>query len=249
MAYVRLSPGVWRDSKTGKTIQSAKDPNGAAPVVKNPKTKTPVAATGPSLATTAAGVQANTDWQRSDAAGPSLEGFDKYRTINEQTYAPERKRIEDATYGNLTQGWEQKQAAEKQQFDQDLYNRGYRPDQAGAGQYQDLSGQFQKSWMDRYDQARNTAVQTGGNEYDAALAAQENQITNRFNEALGARQQYSGTTQGLLQQNTQAQQQIANAKYQRGQLAAQAAALRAQSRPSGRPSGSGTNNDPGFDVV
>jgi len=97
-------------------------------------------------------------------------------------YNTSRQKAEDASYGRLTKGFDDTYSKEKQQFEQDLYNRGYRPDQTGEGQYTDMMKDFEGGWADRRDSARLQSVQEGGAEFDRMFEADRSTRQQRVSD-------------------------------------------------------------------
>lgn len=167
------------------------------------------------------------------------------RTINAQTFAPERQRIEQQQYQALTSDFARREAQQKQQLEQDLYNRGYRPDQTsttGPGSWDSMQGEFRSNWNDAYMQAKAQAQQLGGQEFDRMFGAQEDMINSQQNreQYLGSLAQ-AGLDRAAQERMAEAQRknavQIANIQMRRSGVSG----ARAPSRPA--------REDPGFDII
>ena len=177
MAWIRTGPGQYKDDKTGKVLKGqATDPN-KNPKLNQPKPVTPVAApVGPTPAPNAA-LEQSLGGLAAAGTAPSE------RTINEQTFAPERARFEKQQYDALTRDFGRREGQQKQQLEQDLYSRGYRPDQTattGPGGWDSMQGEFRDNWNDAYLDAGAQASQLGGQEFDRMFNAQETMIGNQM---------------------------------------------------------------------
>lgn len=164
------------------------------------------------------------------------------RTITPESFAAQRQAFTDQQYQALTADYAQRQEQQRQQLEQDLYNRGYRPDQTsttGPGSWSGMTQDFNKSWNDAYLQAGAQAAQLGGQEFDRQFGAQEDIINSQLQRELGLGQ--------LAQTSLDRQQRM---KELQKQLASNAAIARINKGGSGgyRAVGS-TAYDPGFDVI
>lgn len=139
---------------------------------------------------------------RSALAGSGLgQGFDAglgQRQITEDSFADQRQRYSDQVYDALASDLDKRRAQETQAFEQSLYNRGYRPDQIGQGQWSDMSSDFRDSWQDQYRNARLAGIREGGAEFDRALGAQETVRGNQLNEASISQNQNLSTIGSLF---------------------------------------------------
>lgn len=172
MAWVRIGPGQYKDEKTGKVLKGQSiDPN------KNPKYNKQANAnpTSPSGPTT---------------ANPALQDLAKVgvptQAITPDNFLPERRRLEDTSYANITRDYDKRYQAQKQQLEQDLYNRGYRPDQTtteGPGSWKAMQSEFESGWQDAYSKAAAESQRLGGEEFDRMFGAQQDAITGQGNLA------------------------------------------------------------------
>lgn len=113
------------------------------------------------------------------------------RTITPENFAAQRAALEKQQYGALTSDFARRQEQQRQQLEQDLYNRGYRPDQTtttGPGGWDSMHGEFNKNWNDAYLNAAAQASQLGGQEFDRMFRSQEDVIASNQN-----RESYLGT--------------------------------------------------------
>lgn len=166
MAWVRIGPGQYKDDKTGKIIRGqATDPN------KNPRYNKPATANKPvGPSTTTATTQ----------PGPAMQNLAKVgvpaQSITPENFIPERQRLEQTSYANITRDYDKRRLAQKQQLEQDLYNRGYRPDQTsttGAGSWNDMTSTFESGWQDAYAKAAAESQRLGGEEFDRMFGANQ----------------------------------------------------------------------------
>ena len=141
---------------------------------------------------------------RAQLSGAGLDqAFDaktSARTITPENFAGQRQQIEDQTYKGLTRDYEKRYGQQKQQLEQDLYSRGYRPDQTtteGAGSWNDMQSGLNKDWNDAYAGAADQARQAGGQEFDRLFGAQEDVIASQFGQAQQTRQQRVGDIKNL----------------------------------------------------
>jgi len=238
--WVRIGPGQYKNKTTGKVISGqATDPN------KNPKYNKPSGGTptAPASPTPAAPVPAPNPALSESLQGLAAAGTAPVeRTITPENFAPQRAAFEKQQYEALTAGYGERQAQQKQQLEQDLYNRGYRPDQTttqGAGSWNDMQGSFNKSWNDAYLQAGAKAGEMGGQEFDRMFGAQEAARGLDVERELGM---------GQLADSALSRRQ--RMEELRRQLAGNAAIARIQKGPSGgyRPRGP-AQADPGFDIL
>jgi hypothetical protein len=221
----RLSEGVWR-TKAGKLVKSATDPD----AIKKPgkdKTKAPAAA--------------------SSALSESLQGLAATGVtpqpwqVTPGNFADQREKFRNEAYTNMTSDYAKRQGAQQQQLEQDLYNRGYRPDQTtteGPGGWKSMTGELTDRWNDAYANAAFQASQLAGQEFDRVHNAENDIISQQTNRELGL---------GGIASNTLGIK--SNEKIAKKQLAQQAAIARmnAARRYSGAPAAA--SNDPGFDVL
>lgn len=100
--------------------------------------------------------------------------------------ANERQRIEEQEYGRLTRGFDQQKARDKAAFDQQMAERGISP---GSGElYSRAAQDFERSWNDRYDNARMSATGLGGQELQRSFDIGEAGRGNRLGEQMTQRQ-------------------------------------------------------------
>jgi hypothetical protein len=167
--WTRIGPGQYKNTKTGKVISGqAKDPNG------NPKFNGSTPAVTNPVATTTPG---------QSAVGGNVTVSVQDPTITPENFAEQRKSLEDLAYTGLTSDFATRQSQQKQQLEQDLYNRGYRPDQTtteGPGGWNAMTGELTNNWNDAYLQARVQASQLGGQEFDRMFGAQQDAIDSQI---------------------------------------------------------------------
>jgi hypothetical protein len=172
MAAIRVSPGIYKDPRTGKTVrattqaqadrmlagagvgagarqQKASAPLGATVTKNMPQQSQEVLTAGTDLSKTALGL-----------AQEGLQGYEQYQAPDLEG---ERSRIEDQVYGRLTKNFDRDYTNEKNQLEQTLYNRGIPLDPKDP-QYQ----RFMQDHNERYDTARENAraraTEMGGTE-------------------------------------------------------------------------------------
>src|SRR5690606_32768983 len=83
-------------------------------------------------------------------------------------YADLRAKAEQTALESLTRGFDDQYAKEKQEYEQSLYNRGYRPDQS---QYMEMMKDFEQRWSDKRLDAQRAAFQEGGAEFERMFGA------------------------------------------------------------------------------
>lgn len=97
-----------------------------------------------------------------DAAFEDIDWNSLPATMDTGQLEQERKRIEDAEFGRLTQGFDQQKARDRAAFEQSMAERGIMP---GSGEnYKNALNDFETTWNNRYDQARRSATALGGQE-------------------------------------------------------------------------------------
>lgn len=145
---------------------------------------------------------------------------------------------EDAVFKQLTRGLDTQKAQAKQDFDQELSNRGI---PVGSDAYNQARQQFDTDWNDRFDTARQRAV------------------TDSTNLGLSAMGQLSGVQQGGMMDHSTGWSPFQGTAYQgpnvndvynnitqrrlgKGQLAVSRAALRAKGAAGGGGGGSSASN-------
>ena len=98
----------------------------------------------------------------------------------------DRARIEDAVFNRLTKTTDRDFGREKEQLKQELYNRGIPLDEIE-------SRPEMQALNERYDgikeNARNNAIEIGGNEYSRDFGINEQMRANDYSQQFGARQQ------------------------------------------------------------
>lgn len=223
MALVYLSPGLYRDTVTKKIVRkgATSTSNKAAG-----KTKT------------------NTGTKGTSALGQSLQGLaatgvtPSQRSITPENFAEQRAKLEQGAYDYMTADYAQRQGMQKDQLEQDLYNRGYRPDQTqttGPGGWNAMTGELTNKWNDAYAKAKFEASQLGGQEFDRVTGLESDKIGQEIERELGL---------GGIATNVKSLK--SNEKIAQKQLASNAAIARMQ---NARRSGSAAPADKGFDVI
>jgi len=236
--WVRIGPGQYKNKQSGKVLSGqATDPNKnpkfnqpkpVGPVASNPAAANPVTAENPALSQSLQGLA---------AAGTTPMD----RTITAENFAPQRAAFEKQQYEALTSGYADRQKQQQQQLEQDLYNRGYRPDQTttqGAGSWNGMTDTFNKSWNDAYLQAGAKAGEMGGAEFERMFNAQETAIGNDINRELGMGQIAQGQRQLTSQEKIAAQQRKTNLRI-----------AQIQAARSGGGGGAAPAEDRGFDIL
>lgn len=114
----------------------------------------------------------------------------------------DRARIEEAVFGRLTKTTDRDFGREKEQMKQELFNRGIPLEEIE-------SRPEMQALNERYDsikeQARNNAIEVGGNEYSRNFGINEQMRANDYSQQLGGRQQNFGETASLSQYGQGAQ--------------------------------------------
>jgi hypothetical protein len=231
--WTRIGPGQYKNTKTGKVISGqAKDPNGNPKFNgKNPTVPGPVTdpAAGPTPGQSAVGGNVTVSVQDP--------------TITPENFAGQRKSLEDLAYTGLTSDFATRQAQQKQQLEQDLYNRGYRPDQTttdGPGGWNAMTGELTNNWNDAYLQARVQASQLGGQEFDRMFGAQQDTIDSQISREANMISGASSAADRATQERIARQTARNNARIARMQLAARGGGA--------RPTGEETPSR-GFDII
>lgn len=238
--WVRTGAGQYKNKATGKVLSGqATDPN------KNPKFNKakPV---GP---VTGGNAVAGPAQAENPALSQSLQGLaaagtsPMQRTITADNFAPQRAAFEKQQYDALTAGYADRQKQQQQQLEQDLYNRGYRPDQTttqGAGSWNGMTESFNKSWNDAYLQAGAKAGEMGGQEFDRMFNAQEAARGLDIERELGMGSLAQGQRQLTSQEKIAAAQRKNNLRIAQMQLARSGGAGGGAAAPV---------EDPGFDIL
>jgi hypothetical protein len=117
-----------------------------------------------------------------DAAQQLLEGqnFGADRRALGSDFAADRSRIEDEVYGRLTRGMEEDRGRQLQEVEQRLHGRGI---PMGSQQWDQEMQRFDRQFQERELDARATATQMGGQEYERNFGIQEQTLGNQMNEA------------------------------------------------------------------
>jgi len=180
--------------------------------------------------------------------------------ISGEDLEADRQRIEDALYAKMTRDIDNKEKAELEQVQQDILDEGIPFSNDPQSQYQ----QRLRSATSRYDtareNARQTAIEQGGQEYQRNFGINEQRIANEYSQAMGTHQQQLSDINNLSQLGAQVQappgmdpatwaqlsqadkQRVSNEALARMQNRTQNRAIDA----SNRSSGGGVQENPAF---
>lgn len=109
----------------------------------------------------------------------------------------DRARIEEEVFGRLTRGLQDQKQSEKQQLEQNLFNRGI---PVGSKLWNDQLKQFDERFDTQILDARAQAAQMGGEELARSFGINEQLIANQLSQQQGIRNQNLGeasTLQGM----------------------------------------------------
>lgn len=104
-------------------------------------------------------------------------------------FSDDRRRIEDAVYGNLTRNFDRDQSAAKTSAEQQIKAKGIPFSADPKSRYQTEFRNIQENFDDRRDKAGLYATQYGGDELARQFAQQEQLIANQYAQDQGQRQQ------------------------------------------------------------
>lgn len=254
--YVRLSPGVWRDTKTGKTIQSVKDPNQAKPKTPAGEQKIPnplgvkgqanqeIVNTQQELAHQ--GGEMALDYLKDSQLQTPFQPVMSDRTTTGNLEA-DRARIEEAAYGRLTRDFGNRDRQEGMDFATSLQNRGIPYSADPNSRYQQELRDMQRRQDDRYAGARSDAVMMGGQEYQRDFNINEQLRQNQYNEQAGIRnqqQQEIGGLSGMGQQGITNYNDLRSLQLQQQQIQAAIDQLKRRGGGGGVSSGGGGGSRP-----
>lgn len=185
MAAIRVSPGRYKDPRTGKvfnalTQQAAdkmiaaqgggkKGGSKASPLL-SPEVKASVGETlvrnAPAEANVNLDKAMGVEGDAYDQASKIVNDYQKFDLGNvDQRSKLEgyEQRVQDAVFSNLTRGFDEDKAREREQLEQTLYNRGI-PLNPADPQYQQHMQAFDRRYDDKMADARQRAVMYGGQE-------------------------------------------------------------------------------------
>lgn len=159
--------------------------------------------------------------------------------------ANERQRIEEQEYGRLTRGYDQQKARDKAAFDQQMAERGIQP---GSGElYSRAAQDFERSWNDRYDNARMSATGLGGQELQRMFDIGEAGRAGRLGEQITQRQLPLSQLGGLMGLGAQSGQLALN--YQDLANRMKIARMQNANRGGGGGGGGGSVDDFGLPSI
>ena len=121
--------------------------------------------------------------------GQGLQGAFDPVDLNQLPAAPwsqdlgaDRGRIEDSLYNKYTKNFDQEKTQSRDALSQQLAERGIAP---GSGQlYENEMNRFDQGWNDRYDAAKQSAVQQGGQEWKTSFDIGSDGRGQAFDEQL-----------------------------------------------------------------
>lgn len=187
MGYQRISPGIYRDTATGKTVRSATTPGangggnkpgaggsmnkqgqtytgplGSSNVTLDNKGRPTITQTGSAGQNAALGGLEGSSAAASGALQGGLAGgiFQSLWNPSAAGGPAPMSNYENAIYGQLTQGLDRQKQQEQEQLEQTLAQRGI---PVGSQAYSNATADFNKRYDDVYSNARNQAVTTGTN--------------------------------------------------------------------------------------
>ena len=113
-------------------------------------------------------------------------------------FLADRARIEEAIYSKFTRGIDDKERQDRAEFDQKLRNEGIQFSDDPKSAYQK---RLRSLVTDRYDtareNARQTAIQQGGEEYKTDFGIQEQRIANEYSQGMGTHKGQLGDIETL----------------------------------------------------
>lgn len=166
MSYIRVSPGIWRDQATGKTIRSATDPNKSQPKKKEePKNKPSGEKKQEKADKNLIQNQTQTANTATTVANTILGNVGQYQPeqVSQQYQLPVIdqnyiQQYQDNAYAALTRGLEDRYGQEREQMMQTLANRGI---PIGSELYNNQMGQLDQRYDEQRLQARNQSYAGG----------------------------------------------------------------------------------------
>lgn len=175
MAAIRVSPGIYKDPRTGKTVRATTQAQadrmlgaGAGPQARGGGISQDIRKNvGNTIANNAPPgvsevVSAGTDLSKTalGLANDQLKDWSAYETPDLEA---ERSRIQDEVYGRLTKNFDRDYTNEKAQLEQTLYNRGI-PIDPNDPQYQRFMQGLDEKYTNAKENASARATELGGEE-------------------------------------------------------------------------------------
>jgi hypothetical protein len=114
----------------------------------------------------------------------------------------DRQRIEDQVFASLTRDTDMQYGREKASLEQNLYNRGIPYSNDPNSEYQKMMGDLNRRYDDIKMNAKNQAVQMGGDEWTRTFGINEQLIANQMSQQQGIRNQQIGEVGALGQLGT-----------------------------------------------
>lgn len=112
-------------------------------------------------------------------------------------FMADRNRIEDAIYSKFTRGIDDKEKADRAELEAQLRNQGITYSDDPKSQYQMRMKDLNTRYDTARENARQTSIQEGGNEYKTDFGIQEQRIANEYSQGLGTHQQRWNDIQNL----------------------------------------------------
>lgn len=218
MAYVRVSPGKYKDTKTGKIINSVANPNRPIPKPTGPVGKTNTQAGGGNAGGNAGGGQSisqEIDSLIQAALGGLNPNFDPRTGLPERKYKDLTGLDQDvynAEYGALTQHTQEDQDRAYAQKSEELIQRGI---PVGSDLYEKEMKRLEQGFNDIRANAALQAKGSAKNAYLAAAGVENQQIESQYQMNLGAQQEQDSIRNQLIA----AREAIASGKLNAKQLA------------------------------
>jgi len=221
--FTRLSPGVWRNNKTGATVKSANDPGKAA--AKPARTPTAGAAlNGATGATVAGNVQGQLDLSKgaTDAAGNLIGAIPKeaYNIRQFDNLLPTYDQGSydtafNAALANATKGLDAKEEKDRAAYEQKLAERGIPlGSDLYTQQFKELGQTYEDYRVDGRNQAQVSAQGIANDKFNVQKAAYDSTVgayNNSFGKPIEFANSLTGISSGALQlaqQDKQFQEEV-----------------------------------------
>lgn len=171
-----LNAGTKAGNQQNITANRQNNPNVNGPFGNSQVTIDPVTGQPTMTNTLSGGNQGVVQGQQGNSIGASgalqgILGSSPFASLNGaqggfQGQAQPTSGIEQAVYGQLTQGFDRQKGQQSEDMAQNLANRGI---PVGSPAWKNAMDDFSQNWNSRYDQAKNNAVTTGWNAQNQAL--------------------------------------------------------------------------------